>query len=79
MPLQMLDMVRYLVVWNPMILLGLHFVLHFAHLDKPLHPHGAAGLLNATAGGNITQWGGPGNLTRALNDTAELVMAVGSA
>lgn len=74
--IQMLDMVRYLVVWNPLILVGLHFLLHWAHLDKPLHPHAVGGLNATMANGTL---GGPGNLTRALNDTAELVMAVGSA
>lgn len=55
----MLDMVRYLVVWNPVILTALHFAFHLVGLD-----HGAEGgtaahnstmLANATAGGNITQ------------------------
>lgn len=33
---QMLDMVRYLVAWNPLILFVLHFVLHFLHLDEDM-------------------------------------------
>lgn len=27
--------IRYLVVWNPLILLGLHFALHLVGLEKP--------------------------------------------
>ena len=30
----MLDAVRYLVVWNPLILMGLHFALHAMGMDK---------------------------------------------
>ena len=30
----MLDGVRYLVVWNPLILMGLHFALHFIGIDR---------------------------------------------
>lgn len=26
--------IRYLVVWNPLILMGLHFTLHFLGLEK---------------------------------------------
>ena len=26
--------IRYLVVWNPLILMGLHFALHFLGLEK---------------------------------------------
>ena len=38
----MLDAVRYLVVWNPIVLLGLHFGLHVLGVDKKqqmLHEH----------------------------------------
>ena len=38
----MLDAVRYMVVWNPIVLLGLHFVLHVLGVDKKqqmLHEH----------------------------------------
>lgn len=31
--IQMLDMVRYLVVWNPVILTGMHFAFHLVGLD----------------------------------------------
>ena len=39
---QMLDAVRYMVVWNPIVLLGLHFALHMLGVDKKqqmLHEH----------------------------------------
>ena len=32
--IQMLDMFRYMLVWQPTILIGLHFVLHAFHLDE---------------------------------------------
>ena len=38
----MLDAVRYMVVWNPIVLLGLHFGLHVLGVDKKqqmLHEH----------------------------------------
>lgn len=38
----MLDAVRYMVVWNPIVLLGLHFALHVLGVDKKqqmLHEH----------------------------------------
>ncbi|KAL4451635.1 hypothetical protein ABPG75_007297 [Micractinium tetrahymenae] len=58
--IQMLDMVRYLVVWNPIIFLGLHFIFHWTGLDTPPEHHGHHGLAgNATANG-----------TAALNATA---------
>lgn len=31
----MLDMVRYLVVWNPIIFLGLHFIFHWVSTACP--------------------------------------------
>lgn len=40
--IQMLDAVRYMVVWNPIVLLGLHFALHVLGVDKKqqlLHEH----------------------------------------
>lgn len=33
--IQMLDMVRYLVVWNPIIFLGLHFIFHWVSTACP--------------------------------------------
>lgn len=30
----MLDSIRYLIVWNPVLLLALHFFLHFFGIDK---------------------------------------------
>lgn len=30
----MLDSLRYLIVWNPLILIGLHFVLHYVGFDR---------------------------------------------
>ncbi|CAL8463670.1 g3204 [Coccomyxa elongata] len=32
--IQMLDSIRYLIVWNPVLLLALHFFLHFFGIDK---------------------------------------------
>ena len=40
--IQMLDAVRYMVVWNPIVLLGLHFAIHVLGVDKKqqlLHEH----------------------------------------
>ncbi len=30
----MLDSIRYLIVWNPVLLLALHFFLHYFGIDK---------------------------------------------
>ena len=35
----MLEMVRWLVCWNPIILTALHFVFHATGIDAPVHPH----------------------------------------
>ena len=51
---QMLDMVRYLVAWNPMILFALHFILHFLHLDD--EEDGGGMMLDGS--GNGTEFGG---------------------
>jgi hypothetical protein len=60
--IQMLDMVRYLVVWNPLILVALHYLLHFLGLDNPLTvgtdfaPGGRNGTaLNGLSGFNTSQ------------------------
>lgn len=47
----MLDAVRYLVVYNPLILVLLHYGLHFLGLERHIHHRGphAAGPGNATA------------------------------
>jgi RING finger protein 121 len=45
---QMLDMVRYMAVWQPTILVALHFVLHVFHLDEESPHRGAGGALNGT-------------------------------
>lgn len=52
----MLDAVRYLVVWNPLILILLHYGLHFFGLERRIHHRGPHPL-------------GPANST-ALNGTA---------
>lgn len=51
--IQMLDAVRYLIVWNPVILIALHFLLHELGLDKGLQstPDRLAGL-NSSAVSN---------------------------
>ncbi|KFM28282.1 RING finger protein 121 [Auxenochlorella protothecoides] len=58
---QMLDLIRFFVVWNPVILTGLHFVFHWTGLEDsldqpgfdPAQPwNGTAVGLNATA--NVT-------------------------
>lgn len=36
--IQMLDMVRYLIVWQPTIMTALHFVFHVLHMDEDLGP-----------------------------------------
>lgn len=48
----MLDMVRFFVVWNPLILLGLHLFFHWTGLEKGLPPDAPLAqhdLHNATA------------------------------
>ena len=47
----MLDAVRYLVVYNPLILVLLHYGLHFLGLERHIHHRGphSAGPGNATA------------------------------
>lgn len=35
----MLDAIRYMVVWNPLILIALHTVFTFLGLDKHDHNH----------------------------------------
>lgn len=62
--IQMLDAVRYMVVWNPIILIALHgifSVLGVADHHDPTHPHGAAALGGAhpAAVGGVQ---GPGGL-----------------
>ncbi len=48
--IQMLDAVRYLIVWNPVILIALHFLLHELGLDKGLQANRASlNSFNATA------------------------------
>ena len=45
----MLDAVRYLIVWNPVILIALHFLLHELGLDKGLQSSsGEVGGFNST-------------------------------
>jgi len=48
----MLDAVRYLVVWNPLILILLHYGLHYLGLERHIHhraPHAAASGANSAA------------------------------
>ncbi|KAK9833314.1 hypothetical protein WJX81_005662 [Elliptochloris bilobata] len=49
--IQMLDAVRYLVAWNPVVLVLLHFGLHFLGLERHVHHRGPypLGSANATA------------------------------
>ena len=67
----MLDAVRYMVVWNPIVLLGLHFALHLLGVDKKqqmLHEHSIqlhAMHMNMTHM-NVTQMNG----TQAWNASA---------
>eukprot|EP00887_Chlorella_sp_A99_P007802 scaffold20.g7802.t1 len=71
---QMLDTVRYLIVWNPLILVALHFFLHWTHLDESLEHHpGTGGAVNATAlaAANATA-SLAANATRALNALAHM-------
>lgn len=72
----MLDAVRYMVVWNPIVLLGLHFVLHVLGVDKKqqmLHEHSQqlhALHMNATHT-NVTQL----NSTMSWNASATDVLS----
>jgi RING finger protein 121 len=59
---QMLDMVRYLVVWQPTILVALHFLLHVAHLDEaPAGGGGGVGNNGSLVGAAVN--GSAGNAT----------------
>lgn len=73
----MLDAVRYMVVWNPIVLLGLHFALHVLGVDKKqqmLHEHSQqlhalhmnATQLNSTQSWNATASDVLSNLSRTL-------------
>lgn len=42
--IQMLDFFRYLVVWQPTVLMALHFALHLLHLDGDGESGGVEGL-----------------------------------
>lgn len=74
--IQMLDAVRYMVVWNPIVLLGLHFALHVLGVDKKqqmLHEHSQqlhALHMNATHM-NAAQ----SNITQSWNATASDVLS----
>lgn len=46
--IQMLDMIRFLVVWNPLILTLLHFVFHWTGLERNSANHPLGGPMNAT-------------------------------
>jgi RING finger protein 121/175 len=51
--IQMLDFFRYLIVWQPALLVAMHFVLHILHLDEEEslglgNDNGVAGGLNST-------------------------------
>ena len=70
----MLDAVRYMVVWNPIVLLGLHFGLHVLGVDKKqqmLHEHSKQlhemhmnmTLMNVTQSWNATSSNMTSNLT----------------
>ena len=61
----MLDAVRYLVVYNPLILVLLHYGLRFMGLERRIH-HRASHLAGP---GNATALGGM--LHEALNATAD--------
>lgn len=53
----MLDLIRFFVVWNPVILTGLHFIFHWTGLEDTLDQPGfdSAQPWNATlAGTNAT-------------------------
>ena len=50
--IQMLDAVRYLIVWNPVILIALHFLLHELGLDKGLQS--SQDSFNATTAANAS-------------------------
>lgn len=65
--IQMLDMIRYLVVWNPIILTVVHFAFHAAGIE---HGEDAAA---AAASGNGTALA---NATTAANATAGAAAAV---
>lgn len=76
----MLDAVRYMVVWIPLILLGFHFVLHWMGVDKhakqrlALEQHLAElhGNMTALTSGNLTLASlglAPGALLTSVNLT----------
>ncbi|GAB4824246.1 hypothetical protein N2152v2_011292 [Parachlorella kessleri] len=65
--IQMLDMVRYLVVWNPVILIVLHFAFHLVGLDNGPKLGEHAALHNSTLLSNATGIGlGQANATQGV-------------
>ena len=67
----MLDAVRYMVVWNPIVLLGLHFGMHVLGVDtkqQMLHEHSEE--LHRLHMQNLTQL----NSTQGLNSTIQTVL-----
>lgn len=68
----MLDAVRYMVVWNPIVLLGLHLCMHVLGVDKRqqmLHEHSEE--LHRLHMANLTL---SLNSTAGLNDTLQTVL-----
>lgn len=68
----MLDAVRYMVVWNPIVFLGLHFCMHILGVDKRqqmLHEHSEE--LHRLHMANLTYL----NSTHGLNSTLHAVLA----
>jgi len=48
--IQMLDLVRYMVVWQPTIMTGLHIIFHIFHMDEDFSDHEHRLDRNSTAG-----------------------------
>jgi len=65
---QMLDAIRYLVVWNPLLIVALHFALHFFGMDRFSKHRGDKEALMLMTNGTITYRMLAANAT-ALNAT----------
>lgn len=68
----MLDAIRYMVVWNPIVFLGLHFGMQMLGVTKRqqmLHAHSEE--LHRLHMANLTLLNG----THSLNDTLQTVLA----
>ena len=70
----MLDMVRYLVVWNPVILCVVHIIFHWTGLDHVPEHHGHHGLAGNSTALNGTMLAANGTMLAANGTAAAAVL-----